>query len=265
MIIRVQDVIRDLIEPVGALENTVDTLKFGNPDAVVTGIATAFMPTMRVLEAAASSGANLVIAHEAPFYHHQDDFAAQLESDPVFRMKRDFLRSSGLSLYRFHDYGHRYRPDIIMEGLIDALGWQGQEVEHFPTCSVVEIPPLTAREAAEHAKARLGIGYVRIAGDMDADCRRIGVMVGYRGGAQHAVPLIERHGLDLVLCGEGPEWETPEYIRDAAHLGRAKALIALGHAESEAAGMKLLAERLQAKYPELPVRFLAEEPVFRIV
>jgi len=90
-------------------------------------------------------------------------------------------------------------------------------------------------------------------------------MAGYRGGGTHAIPLIEKHRLDLVLCGEGPEWETPEYVRDAVRQVRSKALITLGHAESEAAGMKLLADRLQARYPGLPVRYIAEEPIFRIL
>ncbi|WP_276352305.1 Nif3-like dinuclear metal center hexameric protein [Cohnella caldifontis] len=265
MKITVQDVIRELIQPVGPLENTVDTLKFGDPAAKVNGIVTTFMPSQRVLEEAAAWGANLVIAHEAPFYHHRDAFAETLESDPVVRAKRGFIQESGLAIFRFHDYWHRYRPDGIMEGLIEALGWSAYAMEHLPTASIAEIPPMTALEAAEQAKKRLGIRYVRFTGNPDAICRRVGLMAGYRGGGTHAIPLIEQYQLDLVLCGEGPEWETPEYIRDAARQGRGKALITLGHAESEAAGMKLLADRLQARYPGLPVRYIAEEPIFRIL
>jgi putative NIF3 family GTP cyclohydrolase 1 type 2 len=111
-------------------------------------------------------------------------------------------------------------------------------------------------------KRRLGLSVVRVSGDLDAPCRRIGLLVGYRGGGANAIPLFEQERLDLVICGEGPEWETPEYVRDAARQGRARALIVLGHAESEAAGMRLLARRLAAAFPHIPVRCADEEPVF---
>jgi putative NIF3 family GTP cyclohydrolase 1 type 2 len=91
------------------------------------------------------------------------------------------------------------------------------------------------------------------------------VLVGYRGGGALAIPLYEQDSLDLVIAGEGPEWETPEYIRDAVHQGRSRALIMLGHAESEAPGMKYIAERLSVQLPGVPVHFVKEQPVFHIV
>lgn len=57
--------------------------------------------------------------------------------------------------------------------------------------------------------------------------------------------------------------EAPEYIRDASWQGRAKALIVLGHAESEEPGMKLLADRIQKQFPDIPVNFVAKNPVFK--
>jgi hypothetical protein len=43
--------------------NTVDTLKAGDPNTVVTGIVTTFMDTYPVLEKAVASGNNLLITH----------------------------------------------------------------------------------------------------------------------------------------------------------------------------------------------------------
>jgi hypothetical protein len=96
-------------------------------------------------------------------------------------------------------------------------------------------------------------------------CKRVGVLVGYRGGGESVLPLFEKENLDLVIYGEGPEWETPEYVRDAVRQGRKKALIVLGHAESEMPGMEYFARELQEKFPSIPVHFLPEKSVFRIL
>lgn len=79
------------------------------------------------------------------------------------------------------------------------------------------------------------------------------------------IPLIQNEQLDLIIAGEGFEWETPEYIRDAVQQGKSKALIMMGHAESEASGMKLLADRLAERFPELSVRFVNEKPVYTVI
>lgn len=262
---RIKDILHALIEPIGTLEQTVDTLKAGDPSTEVTGIVMTFMPTMRVLEEARSLGANLVIAHEGLYYSHHDSFEASMLEDPIYLAKKAFIRESGLAVFRFHDYCHRYVPDSITEGLVRELGWDGYVWDREPAYSVVEVPPQSLAALTEHVKARLGAAYVRIAGNPDAVCRRVGVLVGYRGGGPLAIPLFEKHQLDLIIYGEGPEWEMPEYVRDAIHIGQAKCLIALGHAESEQAGMKLLAERLQQRFPHILVHFVPNEPLFRVV
>ena len=42
----------------------------------------------------------------------------------------------------------------------------------------------------------------------------------------------------MLVAGETREWETVEFTRDAVAAGKRKALILLGHANSEEAGMK---------------------------
>ncbi|MBW5445341.1 transcriptional regulator [Cohnella sp. CFH 77786] len=260
----VQSVIDALIEPAGGLERTVDALLFGKPQTEVTGIAVSFMPTQRVLEQTIERGANLLITHEGPFFSHQDGTGLRM-ADSVFKAKKRFIEESGLAIFRFHDYWHRYRPDGIMEGLIHALGWEPYVLEHREAAAIVRIPAASVREVAEYAKRRLGIPYVRAIGDLDMKCKKLGLLAGYRGGGDLSIPLLGQEDVDLILCGEGPEWETPEYVRDSNRLGNRKALIVLGHAESEEPGMKLLADRLQTKYPGIPVHFLKEEPVFRVI
>src|ERR1700683_315379 len=60
---------------------TVDTFKAGDPDTLVTGIATTMMATFDVLERAAASGKNLIVTHEPTFYGHQDETAALAKED----------------------------------------------------------------------------------------------------------------------------------------------------------------------------------------
>jgi len=266
--VSIRQVIERLTEPVGRSDesvDSVDSLYFGHPDEDAKGIVTCFMPTLRLLEQAAALGANLVIAHEGPLYRHQPPSDGELGDDPVAEAKRKFILDTGLALYRFHDGWHRYPTDGMMAGLVEALAWEAYAETHERIYSVFEVPAATVRQLAAAFKRALGIDRVRVVGDPDTVCRRVGVMVGYRGSGRHAIPLMERERLDLLVYGEGPEWETPEYVRDAVWLGRSKALVVLGHAESEEPGMKLLADRLRNWFPELPVHYVKERPIFRYV
>ncbi|AIQ48509.1 transcriptional regulator [Paenibacillus sp. FSL R7-0273] len=245
-------------------EQTVDRLENGAPETEVRGIVTAFTASQYVIEQAAALGANLILSHEGIYYSHHDQHE-RLSQDPIYLQKSALLARQETGIYRLHDHVHRYTPDGITEGLIAALGWLGYVTEHRPAVSLLTLPPMTAREAAEHVKSKLQIAYVRAAGDLSAACSKIGILVGYRGGGQLAIPLYGEEGLDLIIAGEGPEWETPEYVRDALQQGRSKALIMLGHAESEAPGMKLLAERLAAQFPAVPVHYIPERPVFEVI
>ncbi|TFE25369.1 Nif3-like dinuclear metal center hexameric protein [Cohnella luojiensis] len=264
MTIIIKDIIDALTTPIGVVPDSVDQLLFGNPRSIVKGIAVTFMATQQVLEKASRLGTNLIITHEGVFYSHYHSKSALVE-DPVYDAKKRFIADSDLAIFRFHDGIHRHRPDGIMEGLLRSLGWEAFVTEHLPAASVVNLPISTVGEVAEHVKKRLGIETLRAVGDLSMACRRIGLLAGYRGGGELAIPLFERHKLDLILYGEGPEWETPEYARDAVDLGLGKALLVLGHLESEQPGMKLLADRLRSLFPVIPVHFLTVDPVFRIV
>ncbi|MCM3724863.1 Nif3-like dinuclear metal center hexameric protein [Neobacillus cucumis] len=264
MTITVQAVLDKLMEPVNKIPNTVDTLKFGDPNMVVKGIAITFMATQKVIERAINLGANLLITHEGLFYSHIDHIEI-VEESPVYLEKRRLIKESGIAIYRFHDYIHRYQPDGIMVGLIEALGWKTYVEKNQPTSTIVKIPSMSLREIAEYVKGKLGIEFVRTVGNLDGTCTRIGLLAGYRGGGSLSIPLFEKEKLDLIISGEGPEWETPEFIRDAVYQGKQKALMVLGHAESEAPGMKYLAEWIETIFPGIPVHFIPEKPIFQVV
>lgn len=264
MRLTVQHVIDKLRSSVPPISNTVDILMAGQPDTEVRGIAVSFMPTQQVIERTIASGANLLITHEPLSYSHRHE-EKLIENDPVFAQKQKLIEESGIAIFRYHDYCHRKQPDIIMTGLLSALDWESRLAEMLPIAAVVELPSMTVTEVSAYVKKKLGMPFLRVTGDPATQVNRAGILVGYRGGASTALPFMREHHLDLLIVGEGPEWETPEYIRDAAYQGRAKALLTLGHAESEEPGMRALSEELKQQYPDAAVEFIPVQPIFQIV
>lgn len=263
MELTIKEVIDKLISPIGVIENTVDTLKFGSPNTKVTGIAVSFMPTTNVIKQAIELGANLLVTHEGAFFSHWDK--NELGENDVFNAKYKLINESGIGIFRFHDYLHRYEPDGIMRGLIHALQWETHVEENLPAATIVSIPTMTVKEIADHVKDKLQIDFIRAMGDLSSPCNRIGLLAGYRGGGPVSIPLYKKYKLDLVIYGEGPEWETPEYVRDAIQQEKEKALLVLGHAESEEPGMKYLSEMMKDLFPLTPVHFIAEKPLFTTI
>ncbi len=264
MKILIKDIINEVMQPEIHIDNTVDGLEYGDLDTVVKGVIVTFLATQRVIEAARATGVNLIISHEGIGYSHRPDYK-QLECNSVYIKKVNLINESGIAVFRNHDHIHRCTPDRIMVGLISKLKWNSYEVFRCPMASVVEIPEISLDRLIAHVKSMLGISYVRFLGDLSMTCSKIGILAGYRGSGQHAIPLFEQQQPDVVIYGEGPEWETPEYVRDSILQGNKKALIVLGHAESEMPAMNLLAEQLKQKFPAVKVEFIANEPIFDVI
>jgi putative NIF3 family GTP cyclohydrolase 1 type 2 len=83
-------------------------------DQLVTGIVTTMFPTLEVIEKTAEAGANLIIAHETPFYNHQDE-TDWLKDDDAYRHKIGLLNKHKIAIWRFHDYWHAHKPDGIIQ------------------------------------------------------------------------------------------------------------------------------------------------------
>ena len=74
--------------------------------------------------------------------------------------------------------------------------------------------------------------------------------------------LLQRNDVEVLVIGEVPEWETIEYVSDAAAEGKRKALILLGHIPSEQAGMENCAEWLKTFIKDVPVAFVPASEFF---
>jgi putative NIF3 family GTP cyclohydrolase 1 type 2 len=247
----IQDAIETIVAAtaVAPLADTVDTVKTGDPTRPLTGIVTTFLATAEVIARAAELGANLIITHEPTFYNHHDE-TAWLESDAVYQAKRRLIDDHDIVIWRFHDYWHRTRPDGILRGLLERLGWDHEGEIGYPV--IATIAPLPLAELAGLVKARLGIASVRVSGPPDLVCRRVGLLAGAPGGRMQ-IATLGRDAVDVVLCGEINEWETCEYVRDAVFFGRPKGLIVVGHQPSEEDGMAYLASWLGPRLPTVAI------------
>ncbi len=263
MKVTVQDVINSIVISEVIEKETVDKLEFGDPRTFVKGITVTFLATQEVIEKSIELGVNFIISHEGIFYSHISNMGF-LESDPVVQYKLKTIESNNLAVFRLHDNIHRRHPDSIMVGLLKCLNWESYEVIRQTTYSVLDIPKKTLLEVIEYVKKILNVQYLRFVGDLSMECSRVGILVGYRGTGQMAIPLFHKENLDLLIYGEGPEWGTPEYVRDAIQQGRQKALIVLGHAESEKPGMEYIANIIREKFPNIPVHYISQPPIFRI-
>jgi putative NIF3 family GTP cyclohydrolase 1 type 2 len=238
--------------------DTVDTFKAGDPETKVTGIATTFAATYDVLQRAAASGKNLIIAHEPTFYNHLDKLDEIPSGDPVLAEKRKFIDEHHLVVFRFHDHWHRRNPDGILEGMITALGWSGYRSKAAPNLFVM--PETTLDHLAASIRGKMQIKTMRVVGDPAMRLTRIALLPG-AAGSREQMELLERGDVDVLVIGETREWETVEYTRDAVSEGRKKALIIMGHVPSEEAGMDECARWLKTVVPGIPVEYMpAGEP-----
>ena len=239
---------------------TVDTFKAGDPATPVTGIATTMMATFDVLKRAAAAGDNLIITHEPTFYGHLDQTdELSKENDAVFATKRAFIAAHHLVIWRFHDHWHMRTPDGIQTGMIRALGWKKYQNPNDDHLFVV--PETTVGQLASSIKERLGIRTLRVVGDPALRVTKLALNPGYPGfpAERHS---LQRDDVEVLVMGEGLEWETIEYGADAAAEGKHKALIILGHIPSEQSGMQDCAEWLKGLVPGVRVDFIATAEPF---
>ena len=215
-----------------------------------SGIVTTFLASTAVIQQAIDLDANFVITHEPTFYNHTDD-VSELEDNAVYLTKRKLIDDHGIVIWRFHDYWHRHVPDGIMMGLIQTLGWESYISDKRKP--VFTLPETTVDELINMLKQRLGCKTVRLVGDPNMVCTNIALMPG-SPGPKWQIAFLDDGDVDVLLTGEVHEWETAEFARDAVLQGRQKALVLLGHANSEEAGMAYLVDWLQPKFPHVKIQ-----------
>jgi len=142
---------------------------------------------------------------------------------------------------------------LINEGMARRLGWE--KFLRQGDGAVFDLPEATLQSMTAELKAKLGASVIRVVGKPEMKVRRVALLPG-AGGSAKQIGMLQRDDVDVVMSGEVPEWETVEYVRDAVAAGKAKALVLLGHVNSEEAGMEYAAEWLKGFVTEAPVQFI---------
>ena len=264
----IQDVIDLIVSEIlpEPLERTIDTVKTGDSSQPVTGVASTCMPTFDVLKRAHAIGANLVIPHEPTWYNHYDK-VDHLQGDPVFEAKMRFLEDTGLVIWRFHDYSHRMKPDVIVRGVVKRLGYDDYQTDPDDD-RLYDVPGISFEHLVQRCKSRLGISHLKVVGDPGTKCRRVAIFTGWGSSGildDDQVLYLVKKKADVVICGESAELVTCEYVRDAVEAGIGKGLIILGHAASEEPGTADVVEWLQPLIPEVKVTFVPAGDPFRFL
>jgi putative NIF3 family GTP cyclohydrolase 1 type 2 len=245
-------------------ETTVDTVKAGNPDTPVKGIATTMVATLDLLRRASAAGRNMIIVHEPTFYSSDSNEAAMPSNadDPLFQLKKAFIEKNDLVVWRFHDHWHGHKPDGIISGMAIALGWDKYQVPD--NVRLYNLPQTTLEKLAESIRERLKIRAIRIIGDPQTVIRR----AAFNPGSTQ-LGLVKRYmygsDVDVLVCGEPGEWGPDEYARDAIASGQKKGMIILGHDMSEEWGMQECAKWLKTFITSVPVEFMPAGEVFWVL
>jgi putative NIF3 family GTP cyclohydrolase 1 type 2 len=233
--------------PGGVLTSTVDTLKAGSADTVVTGIVTTMFATIDVIHKTIDLGANFIIAHEPTFYNHVDD-TKWLQQDDVYQYKANLLKEHNIAVWRNHDYIHHLVPDGVTMGVLAQLDWTKYADKTIP--NIITLPATTVGDLAAYLKDKLHIEKIRFIGDTAQTCTRVLFMPGSAGG-QRQIEAVGKVKPDVLICGEISEWETAEYVRDARAKGDKISLMVLGHIASEEPGSEFMLNWLHQKLPAI--------------
>lgn len=252
-VVSAEQLIETIIKETGSslISNTVDVIKEGEPETQVKGIVTCMFATMDVLRKAVMKNHNLIIVHEPLYYNHLDN-TEQFQKDSVYLEKKKFIDDHKLVVWRFHDYIHRIQSDGIVSGMVEKLGWENNKVKDNPYRFY--FPKITLMDLLENLKNTFPENSFHVVGDPAMKLSNVLYMPG-ASGSEIQIKQLQSSNVDVVIAGEVPQWETYEYVRDAVLQGRKKAVVFIGHINSEEYGMKFCADWLSEFIKDIPIHF----------
>ena len=239
------------------MKTTVDNIVGGDASTQVKGIATTTMATIEVLRKALASGSNMVISHETPYYLHLDK-TDDIKGDATLEYKLDFIRKNNIAILHMHDHWHHRNPDGIATGMVREMGWQAFVDSQDP--KKFTFPSQSLEHFTQGLQEMLQLQCIRVVGRPTMQVSGVYANWGYVK-RELGIQLISRPDVDTLVTGETVEWELVPYVQDMIASGQKKALVLLGHVNSENGGMRYCAEWLRGFITEVPIGFVpAPEP-----
>jgi len=248
-------------------DDTVDTIKAGDPATGVDAVAVGWMSYGRALERAAELGCNVFVTHEPTYFDHWDDpdpddrAAFALEAAAA---KRRWIDDRGMVVLRCHDLWDRYPGQGVPDSWGRRLGFAGPD--DVPASDegffrVYDLEERSARAVATQVArnvASLGQEAVQLVGPGDAPVSR--VVVG-TGAITPYERLVDEYDADLVVCSD----DGFTYWRDGAlAIDTGVPAVVVNHATSELAGIARLADRLDDDL-DVPVHYIDQACAYELV
>jgi len=260
-------IIRDLLNYFQSLAGdwsypaeTVDTLKSGQQDWEIGGIAVSWMSFTSALQKAFDLGCNVFITHEPTFYDHYD-MDPSILAIPSVRAKRDWIEQHRMAVYRCHDLWDRLPHIGIVDTWGEFLGFSNP-VASDDYVRVYQIDPQPALTLARMVATRLQTlnqPGVQLIGPSTVPVRS--VCIG-TGAITPFIQSLERFQIDIAICTD----DGINYWRDGAYaIDMHIPLIVVNHPVSEEAGVKRLAETLMTSFPQVPVFHIPQRCMYQLV
>jgi putative NIF3 family GTP cyclohydrolase 1 type 2 len=251
---------------------TSEGFQCGDPSAPVTGIATAWTPTIEALQKAISLKHNLIISMEPPFWFESGTVRTEvsmgtpsmkvLEASSVFQYKKKLIDDHGLILWRFNENYRALPSNPRLNALARTLGYKAHENPAATQklvaigAGVYAIPEISLEDLAKKASESANAKALRVLGGPNEKVNSVALMPGYIED-DHIMAMVHDRNVDVVVCGEACEWEAFEYAEDWITAGWGKGMIMLGRAVSEDPGAKELATWIRAFITDVPVTGIA--------
>lgn len=241
-------------------DDTVDTFKSGAPETAVRGIAVGWMSYTWALEEAHRLGCNVFVTHEPTFYNHRDRW--ELAQDlPVAQAKRAWLEESGMVVLRCHDLWDRIPEMGIPDTWGGILGFS-EAIDGDEHVRVYDGGDRSALEIAQQVAAAVGsFGQeaVQLIGPQEPRVSRICTGTG---AITPFFRYVEQFEADMAICTDDgiAYWKHGAYAIDARI-----PLLVVHHHVSEEAGVQGLAKHLQEAFPQVPVHYIRQRCMYRLV
>jgi len=212
------------------------------------------------LQKAVDLDCNLFITHEPTFYHPRDQVGTLLNL-PGIADKRKYIQDQELVILRCHDLWDQMPEIGIADSWGELLGL-GPAIAGEGYFRVYDVSGRTALEVARQVAERcrqFGQEAVQLVGPGD---RRVTRVVTGTGAITPVFQSITEYPVDLVICSD----DGITYWKDAAYaIDMGLPLIVVNHAVSEEAGLMNLATYLQGVFPDIPVHYLPQRCMYRLI
>jgi putative NIF3 family GTP cyclohydrolase 1 type 2 len=236
-----------------------ERIHLGGEEAEIEGLLVTWLATAPSIRAAASSGCNVILAHEGVF--HRAGWCRMRGDLPLFTVNLErerLLQEHNIGVFQCHSPLDEF---LITDCFAEELGLPPAAQRRWRLQNIHEIEPVSLDTLAARVMARLGLSCVRVVGASDRVIRRIALAYGGIGLSSNLGCWEDHRDLspDVFIAGEMDEMAMHYVIESGL------AAIETGHAVSEEPGLRRLCEDLRGAFPGVRIVFHpTEQPWHRL-